>query len=296
MRSAFNSIIMPHVFLMLLMVVVVSFFSGCSSGDDKSTAAQSTPIENENGSNNSNRSALPATSSTATERPDIYGLHDAINFNESCATFYLREINTAQETFALLHNNTYAQSLEELLSGEKPFLRGDWKSPKNGYTFALEGNGLNVLAKATPTESARQIGCRTILYRLNSQFAYEDTDITKGAPMLNIPWMHKWNGGPPDPSFDASAEIRSISREKLVQTKWKHFDRDETLEFHADGTLIVTDAKGQYPGTWTLDNYDMVVKYNSVPQYESIYTLKASEGELAFTERYDGEFPYFSPY
>ena len=49
-------------------------------------------------------------------------------------------------------NGRYEETFDELTSGARRFLLGDWSLPRDGYVFSLEGDGDTFTIHADPVE------------------------------------------------------------------------------------------------------------------------------------------------
>ena len=75
-----------------------------------------------------------------------------IQANEASAVASLRVILDAENSYNTQYY-VYATELTPLTDEIPPFLTGgDWTTPKNGYTYRVEGDPTNFIAYATPVE------------------------------------------------------------------------------------------------------------------------------------------------
>jgi type IV pilus assembly protein PilA len=75
-----------------------------------------------------------------------------IQANEASAVASLRVILDAENSYNTQYY-VYANDMASLTEEEPPFLTGgDWMTPKNGYSFRVEGEPTNFVAFATPVE------------------------------------------------------------------------------------------------------------------------------------------------
>lgn len=63
----------------------------------------------------------------------------------------LRSIIGAQVAYHAAHGS-YAVSLSDLIGETKPYLKGDWKKPRQGYQISMHGTGDNFTANADPLQ------------------------------------------------------------------------------------------------------------------------------------------------
>lgn len=75
-----------------------------------------------------------------------------IQTNEASAIASLRVILDAENSYNTQYY-VYANDISLLTNENPPFLTGgDWTTPKNGYTYRVEGEPTNFVAFATPVE------------------------------------------------------------------------------------------------------------------------------------------------